>query len=343
MLFMTNQRTALFVAILSCLIISASAWAKKTAQTGDVPTKDAPQLNLKNDTLKLTVFLPDSKNGYYRGTRFDWSGIVGQAEYKGHTFFGPWKTTHDPKNFEDADGTAEEFGIVNPPGYDAAKVGEPFLKIGIGLLEKPKEDKYQFFGTYKIVDGGAWKIRHEADWIEFEHKLGPVNDWGYQYVKRIQLAPAGDGFTIQHTLKNTGKNVIETDHYCHNFIRIDEQPVGVDYVIDFAFEPKSKNKLQEEGIIKDRQLQLVKDLKKDQAFFTELAGMKGAVEENQVTVKLKMSGVGLRISGDAPLDHFNVFAVKLAICPEPFIKIKVEPSKEMKWTSSYRYFAEPSK
>jgi hypothetical protein len=344
MLLLTSERAVLFVAIVLCSTIPCSALAQKTTDIADSsPAKNPPQVILKNDTLKLTIFLPDSEKGYYRGTRFDWSGLIGQSEYKGHTFFGPWKTTHDPKNFEDADGTAEEFGIVSPPGYDVAKVGEPFLKIGIGLLEKPKEDKYQFFGTYKIVDAGAWKIRHEADWIEFEHNLGPVNDWGYRYVKRIQLTPAGDGFTIQHTLKNTGKNLIETDHYCHNFIRIDEQSVGVDYVMDFAFEPKSKNKLQEEGIIKDRQLQLVKDLKKDQALFTELAGMKGTVEENQVTVKLKKSGVGVRISGDAPLDHFNVFAVKLAMCPEPFVKIRVEPGKDLKWTSSYRFFAETSK
>jgi hypothetical protein len=71
--------------------------------------------------------------------------------------------------------------------------------------------------------------------------------------------------------------------------------------------------------------------------------MKGTIEENQVVVKLKKTGVGVRIRGDAPLDHFNVFAVKLAICPEPFIKIKVEPGEEMKWSSSYTFFAEPAK
>jgi hypothetical protein len=266
MLFTTSPRTILFVAILACLVVPCPAMAQKTANSAEAPTKKPPRLILKNDSVKLTIFLPDFTNGYYRGTRFDWSGLVGQAEYKGHTFFGPWKTTHDPKNFEDADGTAEEFGIVNPPGYDAAKAGEPFLKIGIGLLEKPKEDKYQFFGTYKIVDSGKWHVRHEADQIEFEHTVGPRADWGYRYVKHLQLSK--DGFTIEHTLKNTGKKRIETDHYCHNFIRIDEQPVGVDFVMDFAFEPKSKNKMQEEGLLKDRQLQLVDDLKKDQSFYT---------------------------------------------------------------------------
>ncbi|HEV3237298.1 MAG TPA: hypothetical protein VGZ25_09945, partial [Gemmataceae bacterium] len=226
---LTGERILLFAAILACLVVPYSALAQKPPDSADSATKKPPQAILKNDALKLTIFLPDSENGYYRGTRFDWSGLVGQADYKGHTFFGPWKTTHDPKNFEDADGTAEEFGIVNPPGYDAAKVGEPFLKIGIGLLEKPKEDKYKFFGTYHIVDPGKWSVRSDADWIEFEHTVGPNAEWGYRYVKRLQLTK--DGFTIAHTLKNPGKKLIETDHYCHNFIRIDEQPVGVDYVM----------------------------------------------------------------------------------------------------------------
>ena len=87
--FLTSQRTMMFGAILACSLDARSV----LADSADVASKKPPQFILKNDTLKLTVFLPDSENGYYRGTRFDWSGLVGQAEYKGHTFFGPWKTT----------------------------------------------------------------------------------------------------------------------------------------------------------------------------------------------------------------------------------------------------------
>src|SRR5579883_1184498 len=68
-----------------------------------------------------------------------------------HKLFGPWKDTHDPTNHDDIIGLAPEFGQVNPLGYDDAKVGGTFLKIGVGELEKPKEEKYSFATKYKVV------------------------------------------------------------------------------------------------------------------------------------------------------------------------------------------------
>src|SRR5206468_262615 len=117
-----------------------------------------PQTTLTKCDLKLTIYLPDAQKGYYRGTRFDWSGLVGQATYKGHTFFGPWKATHDPTNAEDADAIAEEFGINEPPSYAETKAGEPFIKIGVGVLEKPDDKPYSFMHPYKIITPGMWEI-----------------------------------------------------------------------------------------------------------------------------------------------------------------------------------------
>src|SRR5258707_7268665 len=314
--------------------LQSPCWAKDKV----TPANAFPQHTLKNDAVKLTIYLPDAEKGYYRGTRFDWSGLIEQAEYKGHTFFGPWKTTHDPRNHDDADGPVEEFGMFAPLGYGEAKVGESFIKIGVGRLEKPKEEKYQVHGAYKIVEPGTWKITYEADWIQFEQDLKDDSGRGYHYVKRIQLAKKSDGFAIEHVLKNNGKGALETDHYCHNFIRIDDQPIGKDYVMEFAFEPAAKKPLKDEAVLKGRRLLFREDLKPDQALFVELQGSKERAEENAVTVKSNKSGAGIRIKGDAPLDHFNVFAVKLAVCPEPFIKIKLMPGKEMKWTTRYTFF-----
>jgi len=30
------------------------------------------------------LYLPDVRKGYYRATRFDWSGVVGSLKFKGH-------------------------------------------------------------------------------------------------------------------------------------------------------------------------------------------------------------------------------------------------------------------
>src|SRR5438309_5820121 len=56
----------------------------------------APEAEIDNGVLKVRFYLPDARKGFYRGTRFDWSGVIGSLEYKGHRYYGPWFTKTDP-------------------------------------------------------------------------------------------------------------------------------------------------------------------------------------------------------------------------------------------------------
>ena len=108
---------------------------------------------------------------------------MARASLGGHTFYGPWKPTHDPGNPEDALGTAEEFGnpgseSKSPPlGFTEAKPGERFVKIGVGVLQKPDAQPYQFSRAYPVVRFGTWTVRHGLDWIEFTQELAE-GGWG---------------------------------------------------------------------------------------------------------------------------------------------------------------------
>ncbi len=46
--------------------------------------------------MRVKLYLPDATSGFYRGTRFDWSGVVGDLQYAGHSYYGPWFTQTDP-------------------------------------------------------------------------------------------------------------------------------------------------------------------------------------------------------------------------------------------------------
>jgi hypothetical protein len=35
-----------------------------------------PQAEIANSTVRATLYLPDTQSGYYRGTRFVWSGVI---------------------------------------------------------------------------------------------------------------------------------------------------------------------------------------------------------------------------------------------------------------------------
>src|ERR1700688_1858260 len=109
----------------------------------------APQAELSNGVLKAQFYLPDSQKGFYRGTRFDWSGVIGSLEFAGHNYYGPWFTKTDRSVhdyiYDGPDivagpasaitGPAEEF-VSNEKalGFDEAAPGGTFLKIGVGVL-----------------------------------------------------------------------------------------------------------------------------------------------------------------------------------------------------------------
>src|SRR5678810_204695 len=125
------------------------------------PAADFPSTEIKNDQIKAKIYLPDAKNGFYRSTRFDWSGAIASLEYKGHNYYGQWfsKITDiydfgyegPAKDVISADFTAmvgpvEEYGAI---GYNDAPPGGLFVKPGIGVLKRD-EGPYNHSRPYPI-------------------------------------------------------------------------------------------------------------------------------------------------------------------------------------------------
>src|SRR5262249_31109254 len=107
---------------------------------------DPPQARITNGQITAQIYLPDATDGYYRSTRFDWSGAVFSIQYQGHEFTGKWFERIDPKVInwthqgpEIVSGPCSAlYGPVDefqtPLGWDEAKVGGTFIKIGVGAL-----------------------------------------------------------------------------------------------------------------------------------------------------------------------------------------------------------------
>ena len=134
---------------------------------------DFPEADISNGILNAKLYLPDAQRGYYQATRFDWSGQMPSLEYKGHSYFGQWNPApYTPKLHDAIMGPVEEFltdgmGL----GYAEAKAGGTFIKIGVGVIRKPEEPKFQQFKTYEIVDNGKWTVKKKADSVEFTHTV----------------------------------------------------------------------------------------------------------------------------------------------------------------------------
>src|ERR1700724_2069281 len=134
--------------------------------------QDYPKAEISNGLIHAELMLPDSQHGSYRGTRFDWFGIISSLQFGGHEYFGRWYEHHDPKIHDAITGPVEEFRTNDKGlGYDEAKVGGTFVRIGIGTVRKPDEPTYRAYDTYEIVDPGRWTIHKHKDPIEFFNRL----------------------------------------------------------------------------------------------------------------------------------------------------------------------------
>ena len=297
-----------------------------------------PNAEISNELVKMKLYLPDSEKGYYRATRFEWSGIIASLEYRGHQYFGEWKSTHDPLFHEDLTGPVEA-AITAGLGYAEARPGETFIRMGVGILEKPDEQEYRWNHTYKIVDYGEWKVKKGDDWIEFQHEISSKNGWGYVYTKRIELKKDNPGFTITHVLRNTGSKTIETYQFNHNFFVMDSQMPGPDFIVQFPFTVKTGSDTRDLIRIEDHNLYFMKDLNEGSIWLL-LEGYGSDVKDHDIVVKNKKTGAGIRFNVDKPLVRLAFWATTTTLCPENFISIYLEPGKEDRWVSDYTVFVE---
>ena len=335
---------ASLLAVLPCVVGLAM-------QTAAAP----PQARISNSLVSAELFLPDPAIGFYRGTRFDWSGTISSLQYKGHRFFGPWFVRRDPGvrdiQFDPASngyvagaasaniGPVEEFST--PIEYNDAPVGGTFLKVGVGMLRKPQEERYGSFNPYEIVNGGTWKVRTESNRLEFVQELVDQSGYGYIYSKTVRLTKDRPELVLEHSLRNTGRKVIETLVYNHNFIVLDDRPSGPDFVIRFPFEVKPARDTQ--GLVETRGKEIVylRELQQDERAMVSILGFGASAADYDITVENRRSGAGMRIRGDRPLARLTFWTIRSTRSPEAFIQLRVEPGREFTWRISYEFYTLP--
>jgi hypothetical protein len=302
-----------------CVIaVAAFAWAA-----------DPPTAEISNASLRAKLYVPDAENGYYRATRFDWSGVIASLERKGHNYFGVWFERYDPHLHDAITGPVESFNAI---GYDEAAPGGKFLRIGVGWLRRPADARVNDFKTYDIVDGGKWTTRKGADWIEFTQAL----DDTYTYHKTVRLV--NGQLVLEHRLENTGKTALETDVFNHDFYMLDNQPTSPDIVVKFPFEAKSGRDWRGPGAIRDKQIVYQQELQKGQTVSGEITGFGPTAADYDFRVENRKTGVGVHQTGDRPLSRLYFWSIRTTVCPEAYVHIRVEPGKETAWRTTYEFY-----
>jgi len=322
---------------------------------GLLPAADFPHVEITNGQIQAKIYLPDAKDGYYRATRFDWSGVVYSLQYKGHDYYGPWFQKIDPKVHDFVyrgpdivaspctaiSGPVDEF---TPLGWDETKPGGSFIKIGVGTLRRPDEGKYDNYKLYEIVNPGKRTIAKDHESLELTQELADSSSgYAYIYRKTVRLTKGKPEMLLEHSLKNVGRHAVRTSVYNHNFLVLDGQPPGPGLVITVPFQIQTRRPPTKKlAAIRGNQIVYLKTLENRDIVTTPLQGFSNSPNDNDIRIESSRLGVGMRITTDRPLSSESLWSIRSVLAMEPFISMAIEPGEEFTWKSTYNYYTLPT-
>ncbi len=288
----------------------------------------------------MLIFLPDPVRGYYRAERFDWSGVIGCAAYRGHTYWGKWFPHYDPLLHDSITGPVEEFRPSDgAQGYSAAQPGGLFVKIGVGVLRKVSDAPYRFQDSYPIVDTGKWKLRIRKRSIVFQQRLITQSGISYLYTKRLLLSRDGASLTLEHTLGNLGSQAIVTEVYDHDFFMLDGQPTGPGFVLHFPFTPAAETPLQPKAAVQGQDIAYLAELAPGETVASYLTGYAANSPGYSLRLQNTRLGVGIEQTSDRPISRLYLWSIRTTICPEAYLHLDIPPGKSERYSIHYHFLA----
>lgn len=313
-----------------------------------------PEIMLTNQALHVRLAPPDATAGFYRGTRFDWSGVVTSLRFAGHEFYTRWFDRRDEQvaDFVYAGddivagpctavtGPVEEFLLLaDDLAFDRVPPGGNFVKIGVGRLRRPDDRPYDPYRLYPIADGGRWTVTPSPAAVVFRHELGgPADDCAYDYHKTLKLDGDGPRFALVHSLRNTGRKPIRTSVYNHNFLFLDRQPPGPGVTLTFPFpvtprDPTAESLARWEG----KQVTFRRTLTGRDRVYLDLRGFGKTASDYDILIEHRDAGAAVRITSDRPLSRLAVWAIRAPLAVEPFIDLDIAPGETATWRIDYAY------
>ncbi len=309
-----------------------------------------PQVQIANDQLVVQLYLPHTRHGFYRGTRFDWSGVVAGLQYRGHRYYEPWYTKRDPAVYDYVDdgtdivagrqsaitGPAEEF--PQPQGFDTASPRETFVKLGVGVLRKSADASYSCYESYDIVDPGTWSVRRTASSVEFTHEATDARTGcGYVYRKVVTVPSGRADLVIEHSLHNTGQLRIAAEQYNHNFLTLDGTSLGPDFVITLPFEIHTPAHDGKFAAVQGNQIRFVKALAPCDVVSLPVQGF-GKAGDYDIRVENRKTGAAVRVVGDCAMTKLSLWSIRSVLSMEPFIDVSTESGGCTIWTTTYTHY-----
>ena len=286
---------------------------------------------LKNKYLEIQIDYPEEN---YNSSRFDWTGKINSVVFLGNILTGTEKE-NDFNTEIHGQGFYNEFGMHSPLGFDEAKDGDWFHKIGIGLLKK-ENVKYDFFHNY-TVKPAKFSIKSSPLFVEIIcHSM--LYD-GYCYVLTKNISLKDNVLKIKYRLENKGSKRIITSEYVHNFILLNRSNSDVESSLDLDFNIKQNHfdsSVNPNNSVVFNGKKITFNLIDDREYyFSNLSGgneVKSKWEFNDLKRLLYFSE-----RGDFSTKKINIWGNKNVFSPELFIEFDLAANSTKEWTRAYTF------
>lgn len=353
-------------------------------------------LTSEDGDLEVVVYLPvgvkPTESTYYVSSRFDHSSMIGSMKRRTHQLidgklvkqdhflFGGelWRRPHNSQFPESGIGIAAEFGVGDDGafcffrcgwdgknditngllGYDEARNGEPFLKIGVGALIKgscpacDSTDNYRFNSPYEFAELPQWHIlQSTSNVVAMEHQA-MVKNHGYKLHKNIVLN--NNELLVTTILTNLGSQPFSTAWYSHNFFTCDATPVRQGYSVDLNIRGQrgpGTRLFEEPGLIGSwavpiQSFATVKEYPDHVSVdvfrpLDDSTRIKAEFNKDKASRgEFSLHGCGTTVTndfpevmrGDLPMYAYNLYLEKGTFSPEPQLLIQLNPGESKSWT-----------
>lgn len=355
-------------------------------------------------TVYLPAGIKPNESSYYLSSRFEHGSMIGSITRTKHEISLPangqepvirthqevlygtdlWRVPHDPYWPESGVGLASEFGVGDDGslclyrcgwrgvddvtngllGYQEAKNGESFLKIGVGELIKgscqacDSTDDYKFNSPYQFAKQPVWTMSQPSQQTVILEHEATLNNYGYRLRKDVSLLD--NLLLVRTTLTNLGNRPFSTVWYSHHFFGCDGAPVGKGYSADLQLRAVGPKYFEEPGAlfwsspirnyaqvaarpdsVHISMLKTVEDGTRIKTEFLNDPTSTGAFTINacgssiqEIIAELSAGDIQ---NGRLSMYGFNFYIERGTFSPEPQYLVHLEPGATQSWTQRLQF------
>lgn len=280
-------------------------------------------------TDRLSVLVAEPGIGWANTTRFDRTCVVTSIVLDGlHRFCTPEQIVPGRPTTGGIGLTAE---FQSPKVIEDAPLGQRYHKIGVGTLLNDGRT----IGPYSAVDMEAEPYPTQVEQLDeatirVAQEGTPLNGYAFQLERLIRLE--GNALTIWTRLRNRGEKRLPLEEYNHNFLNIDDHPVGPGYALELSYDMElaapPRGAIAREGRL------YTWDRTPEKPFFITSSAIADASRYGW-----ELSHLGMTVAEEVSQKPVRtaLWGVEHVISAEVFVGMDLAPEEEATWSRTWTF------